>query len=527
MPNITNIPKCFEYLRYHVINVVLSDLDLLTPFYLVQNSNIPTSGQPHRLKTGHEGAPAADSPRAPLVRVPTPKSIPGPQYPPNHYPQQRSLPVVAPVSLVASQPIPGLVPTPRYLSTSASSTKLASPDAEQKESSSLNSADLKRPLPGKKKNYVIAKFADLPEEYQKHVIKAGITLEEAAAHLEIVLNILHFKTKCDFHTPEQLERKNVRVRRYNTGESLIADGIVSTAELHEEALELLEREYSKKDYKMLHQAGKGGFGKVYLAKSYIDRGIHVAVKRMPHVTVKQKRKNFQEIRFLVFCAPSRNVVQYFRSYLVKEEIWLVTEFMQGGTLTQAVSHHRFLEPEIAYIAKQVLIALEFLHKNQLAHRDLKSANIMIDLNGVVKIIDFGLCSDISQGEVVHMVGSPFWMPPEMIKREPHGLAVDIWSFAICLMEVANGHPPNRRSSIKAMFTAGTVGYPQPLEHSDRWSDHFKDFLNGCLRVDPSQRRTVKQLLQHPFLNQTSSTLHMQDLFKRIFFASQSANSADD
>jgi len=178
----------------------------------------------------------------------------------------------------------------------------------------------------------------------------------------------------------------------------------------------------------------------------------------------------------------------------------------------------------------VLQALSYLHDNKLAHRDLKSANIMFDLSGSVKIstwelfhftffffktnirqnlvnfyvvfgiflkknpnplafglcfffffaVDFGLCSDISQGEVVHMVGSPFWMPPEMIRREPHGLSVDIWSFAICLMEIANGHPPNRRSSIKAMFQAGTQGYPSPLDYTRaNWTPEFADFLSRC------------------------------------------------
>lgn len=130
-----------------------------------------------------------------------------------------------------------------------------------------------------------------------------------------------------------------------------------------------------------------------------------------------------------------------------------------------------------YVVKQVLAGLGFLHKYFLAHRDLKSANIMITVHGDVKLsmfsthplsyndflvsffllsnflVDFGLCSDISQGEVVHMVGSPFWMPPEMIKRQPHGLSVDVWSFGICCMEMANGHVPNRKSSIAVcLFT---------------------------------------------------------------------------
>jgi len=184
---------------------------------------------------------------------------------------------------------------------------------------------------------------------------------------------------------------------------------------------------------------------------------------MPHETTKQKRKNFQEIRFLRFSRGHANILNLHTASLVRDEIWLTTELLDGGTLTQAVAAHQFEELEIAYVAKEVLNALNFLHTNQMAHRDLKSANIMLTLAGGVKLIDFGLCSDISQGKVVHMVGSPFWMPPEMILRQPHGLPVDVWSFGVCLMEMANGHPPNRKSSIKAMFVAATTGYTHPLE----------------------------------------------------------------
>jgi len=180
-------------------------------------------------------------------------------------------------------------------------------------------------------------------------------------------------------------------------------------------------------------------------------------------------------------------------------MWIATEFLDGGTLTQAVANFRFQETHIAYLVKNILFGLSFLHKNMLAHRDLKSANIMLTVQGDVKLIDFGLCSDISQGEVVHMVGSPFWMPPEMIKRQLHGLPVDVWSFGICVMEMANGHPPNRKSSIEAMFVAAADGYPLPFEEPEIWSDQFNDLLSHCLLCDPYERWTANQLLEHPFL----------------------------
>lgn len=127
-------------------------------------------------------------------------------------------------------------------------------------------------------------------------------------------------------------------------------------------------------------------------------------------------------------------------------MWLLCEQIDGGTLTQAVARHKFLEPEIAYIVDELLCGLKFLHDNLIAHRDMKSGrlvscvadvlgNIVLGKDGAVKIIDFGLCSDISGGEIVHRVGSPFWLPPEMINHEPHGLPVDVWSFGICCMEM--------------------------------------------------------------------------------------------
>jgi serine/threonine protein kinase len=246
---------------------------------------------------------------------------------------------------------------------------------------------------------------------------------------------------------------------------------------------------------------------------------------MPHLTLKQKRKNCQEIRFLLFCQGKPNILQYRQAILEQDrsEIWLATEYLEGGTLTQAVSTWTFIEPQVVYVVRQVLSGLAFLHKNFLAHRDLKSANIMLTVHGDVKLIDFGLCSDISQGEVVHMVGSPFWMPPEMIKRLPHGLSTDVWSFGICCMEMANGHVPNRKSSIAAMFISASDGYPMPFEEPSDWSEEFNDFIMHCLRCEPTERWSVPQLMDHPFLLKCATNEEMVKIFMDIYKKDQSKN----
>jgi serine/threonine protein kinase len=370
-----------------------------------------------------------------------------------------------------------------------------------------------QPVSARRKTYIVDTFNALPDDLQKRVIKSGITKDEAEKHWEPLLNILHFKTKQNFYTTSQYQNK-VKVRRHNKGHSLVDKAIVSVNSLQQETEELLV-DSNKRYYKNPLQIGKGGFGRVYQAKSDLDNDTMIAIKRMPHETHKQKRKNFQEIRFLRYCQNHPNIIKIIRASLFNDEMWLVTEHLDGGTLTEAVANHRCQEAEIAYISREILTALNFLHENQLSHRDLKSANIMLDMKANVKLIDFGLCSDISQGEVVHMVGSPFWMPPEMILRKPHGLMVDIWSFGICLMEMANGHPPNRKSSFQAMFVAATTGYPEPLE-GNHWSADFNDFVVKCVQVVPSARSDVPSLLKHPFLKRAAERSDMIDLCKTVF-----------
>lgn len=147
-----------------------------------------------------------------------------------------------------------------------------------------------------------------------------------------------------------------------------------------------------------------GYGKVYMSKSSVDK-TNVAIKRVPYVSSKDKRKALQEVRFLRYCGEHPNIVALHRAHLVKDEVWMVMEYLEGATLMQAVSVHKFSEIQVAYIARYILKALIYFHEHQIAHRDLKSSNIMLTCSGAVKVIDLGLCTDISQGQLTHMVGS--------------------------------------------------------------------------------------------------------------------------
>jgi len=277
--------------------------------------------------------------------------------------------------------------------------------------------------------------------------------------------------------------------------------------------------------------GKGGYGRVFFAlpktkalKILPENTHQVAIKVMPHSNAPERLRNFREIGHLHKFSAHPNIVRYHWSLLVDRragpQIWVITEFMQGGTLMEAAQKHPFEEKDVAYVAREMLKGLDYLHSMSYAHRDLKSANVMMSVEGDIKLIDFGLCAHIGKNkkglnkERGKMCGSPFWMAPEMIKGKKYGVAVDIWSLAVCLLEMKYQVPPNYSSRIYAMFTAATEGINLNPKH--KHSPDFADFFKKCLSIDPEMRPSAGELLKHPFLDRASKREDMQVILKQVF-----------
>eukprot|EP01091_Cochliopodium_minus_P004807 TRINITY_DN1469_c0_g1_i1.p1 TRINITY_DN1469_c0_g1~~TRINITY_DN1469_c0_g1_i1.p1 ORF type:complete len:528 (+),score=163.97 TRINITY_DN1469_c0_g1_i1:129-1712(+) len=271
----------------------------------------------------------------------------------------------------------------------------------------------------------------------------------------------------------------------------------------------------KKLFKLQDEEGKGGFGIVCSAKDLTSKK-KVAIKKMKHANTKECHMNYSEIYFLNKCKHA-NIVAYNKAYVLPtlQEMWVVMEFLEGGTLSQAVKGYTFKESQVAYSARELLKAIKFIHENGVCHRDIKSANVMMSIKGQIKLIDFGLCKSMEDGPTTHMLGSPFWIPPEMIQKKPHSYPTDIWSFAICMMELCEGNPPNCSSSLKAMFLVG-IGQSPKLEKMESWSETVIDFLDRCLEIDPEKRSTAAQLLQHPFCQKADTQKSMEQILQQIF-----------
>ncbi|CAO3668512.1 unnamed protein product [Rhizopus stolonifer] len=265
-------------------------------------------------------------------------------------------------------------------------------------------------------------------------------------------------------------------------------------------------------YRNMIKIGQGASGGVYTAQS-VDTNLSVAIKQMNLAQQLRKEVIINEI-LVMREAQHKNIVNYIDSFLVTEELWVVMEFMEGGSLTDVVTTSMMTESQIATVCRETLEGIYHLHELGIIHRDIKSDNVLLGLNGQVKLTDFGFCARLNDTETrTTMVGTPYWMAPEVVTRKEYGPKIDIWSLGIMAIEMIEGEPPYlHENPLRALYLIATNGTPL-LQHPDELSDSLKDFLGLSLTVDSNVRPDASQLLQHPFIQRGENSQSLIPLIK--------------
>ncbi|KAI8393513.1 kinase-like domain-containing protein [Radiomyces spectabilis] len=267
-------------------------------------------------------------------------------------------------------------------------------------------------------------------------------------------------------------------------------------------------------YKKLRRVGQGASGSVYVATS-LATNTKVAIKQMD--LAHQPRKELIVNEILVMKESQHpNIVNFLDSFLVKNsDLWVIMEFMEGGALTDVIDNNTMTEQQIATVCLETTAGLHHLHSQNIIHRDIKSDNILLSSHGQVKISDFGFCAKLTENRSKRatMVGTPYWMAPEVVKQKEYGAKVDIWSLGIMAIEMIENEPPYLdEEPLKALYLIATNGTPT-LKSPEKLSRELKSFLAVCLCVDVRSRATAAELLEHEFLKKAGPLEILAPLLK--------------
>jgi len=364
-------------------------------------------------------------------------------------------------------------------------------------------------------------FKGLPPQWESLLQSGGISKDEVVEDSESVLKVLEFQSNYLGINPTMPEDDDGMQDTDDQEEATEEGGSrpSSPTPLPPDRQYTIKDIVSKEDPNTLYanakKIGEGAAGEVFAATEK-STGNSVALKKMTLNTQNIKLMT-SEIGIMKECH-HEHVVAYFDSYIVGDQLWVAMEYMGGGCLTVILEQYdslRMREDHIARVCLDTLEALAYMHDLHRIHRDIKSDNILLSSTGVVKIADFGYAAQLTEKKRKRntIVGTPYWMAPELIRGQSYDVKVDLWSLGIMVMEMAEGEPPYMDfPPLRALFLITTKGIPG-LKEPARWSPEFRDFVSQALEKNPEDRPSAAALLQHPFLKTACTYKELLKLMK--------------
>jgi serine/threonine protein kinase len=259
------------------------------------------------------------------------------------------------------------------------------------------------------------------------------------------------------------------------------------------------------DFKQL--LGEGSYGLVYKGENILTEEA-VAIKVLP---IMNQLDLGSEIDFLRRLS-SPYTVSFHQAFLHWRELWIVMEFCAGGSLSDILRYGKksLDEPQLMGVIASCVLGLSYMHSMMSIHRDIKAGNVLLTSDGRAKLADFGVSAQLSSfNEKRHtLIGTSFWMSPEVIQEFAYDFKADIWSLGITILETCEGHPPHfDLHPMQAVFLIPMKPAPR-LNVPELWSVLMNDFICRCLVKEPEKRASISELLNHEWLTQTMSLLEL-------------------
>uniref|UniRef100_A0A8D3BYH6 non-specific serine/threonine protein kinase n=1 Tax=Scophthalmus maximus TaxID=52904 RepID=A0A8D3BYH6_SCOMX len=271
-------------------------------------------------------------------------------------------------------------------------------------------------------------------------------------------------------------------------------------------------------WEVVGELGDGAFGKVYKAQNK-QNGTLAAAKVIDTKTEDELEDYMVEIEILASCN-HHHIVKLLDAFYFEGKLWILIEFCAGGAVDAIMLEleRPLTEPQIRVVCRQTLEALIYLHEIKVIHRDLKAGNILLSLDGEVKLADFGVSAKNTKTlqRRDSFIGTPYWMAPEVVmcetsKDRPYDYKADIWSLGVTLIELAQIEPPNHEMNPMRVLLKIAKSEPPTLMHPSRWSPEFNDFLRKALDKNVDHRWGPVQLLQHPFVTSVTDSKPLREL----------------